>query len=240
MTAEATTPEVAHLSAQEVPQHAGLAAVRAEIARACRDAGRDLASVTLVAVSKTFAAEAIEPVIAAGQRVFGENRVQEAKAKWPPLIARHKGLELHLIGSLQSNKARDAVALFDAIHAVDRDSLAKELAKEITRQGRRPTLFVEVNSGAEPQKAGVLPQDADAFLAACRDRYGLTISGLMCIPPVDDAPAPHFALTAKIARRNGLKLLSMGMSADFATAIAFGATHIRVGTAIFGERTHAA
>jgi len=237
MTAEATPREEAH---EEPPQHAGLAAVRAEIARACRDAGRDVASVRLVAVSKTFAAEAIEPVIAAGQRVFGENRVQEAKAKWPPLIARHNVLELHLIGSLQSNKARDAVALFDAIHAVDRDSLAQELAKEITRQGRRPTLFVEVNSGAEPQKAGVLPQDADAFLAACRDRYGLTISGLMCIPPADEAPAPHFALTAKIARRNGLTLLSMGMSADFATAIAFGATHVRVGTAIFGGRAHAA
>jgi pyridoxal phosphate enzyme (YggS family) len=237
MTADATPRESAH---QEHPQHAGLAAVRAEIARACRDAGRDLASVSLVAVSKTFMAEAIEPVIAAGQRVFGENRVQEAKAKWPPLLARHESLELHLIGPLQSNKARDAVALFDAIHAVDRDSLAQELAKEITRLGRRPTLFVEVNSGAEPQKAGVLPQDADAFLAACRDRYGLTISGLMCIPPVNEAPAPHFALTAKIARRNGLKLLSMGMSADFATAIAFGATHIRVGTAIFGGRTHAA
>jgi pyridoxal phosphate enzyme (YggS family) len=236
MTADATPRE---LPQEERPHHAGLAAVRAEIARACRDAGRDVASVTLVAVSKTFAAEAIEPVIAAGQRVFGENRVQEAKAKWPPLIARHKGLELHLIGSLQSNKARDAVALFDAIHAVDRESLAKELAKEITRQGRQPTLFVEVNSGAEPQKAGILPQDADAFLAACRDRYGLTISGLMCIPPVDDAPAPHFALTAKIARRNGLTLLSMGMSADFATAIAFGATHVRVGTAIFGGRAHA-
>jgi pyridoxal phosphate enzyme (YggS family) len=236
MTTGATPGGLAH---DEQAQHAGLAAVRGEIARACRDAGREAASVTLVAVSKTFTAETIEPVIAAGQRVFGENRVQEARAKWP-LMARHQGLELHLIGPLQSNKARDAVALFDAIHAVDRDSLAKELAKEITRQGRRPTLFVEVNSGAEPQKAGVLPQDADAFLAACRDRYGLTVSGLMCIPPVDEAPAPHFALTAKIARRNGLALLSMGMSADFATAIAFGATHVRVGTAIFGGRTHAA
>ncbi len=218
----------------------GLAAVRAEIARACRDAGRDPASVTLVAIAKTFSAEAIEPVIAAGQRVFGENRVQEAKAKWPPLIARQKArdidLELHLVGSLQSNKARDAVALFDAIHAVDRASLAEALAKEIARQARRPLLFVEINTGAEPQKAGVQPQDADAFLAACRDRYGLTISGLMCIPPLNEAPAPHFALTAQIARRNGLALLSMGMSADFPTAIAFGATHVRVGTAIFGER----
>ena len=214
-----------------------LAAVRAEIARACRDAGRDPASVTLIAVAKTFGADAIEPVIAAGQGVFGENRVQEAKAKWPALRARHGDLELHLVGSLQSNKAREAVALFDAIHSVDRASLAAALAKEIAAQARRPLLFVEINTGAEPQKAGVQPQDADAFLAACRDRYGLAISGLMCIPPLDEAPAPHFALTAQIARRNGLPLLSMGMSADFATAIAFGATHVRVGTAIFGERT---
>jgi len=214
-----------------------LAAVRAEIARACRDAGRDPASVTLIAVAKTFGAEAIEPVIAVGQRVFGENRVQEAKAKWPPLRALHGDLELHLVGSLQSNKAREAVALFDAIHSVDRASLAAALAKEIAAKARRPLLFVEINTGAEPQKAGVQPQNADAFLAACRDRYGLAISGLMCIPPLDEAPAPHFALTAQIARRNGLTLLSMGMSADFATAIAFGATHVRVGTAIFGERT---
>ena len=162
--------------------------------------------------------------------------MQEAKEKWPPLLARHGGLELHLVGPLQSNKARDAVALFDAIHSVDRDSLAAALAKEIARQGRRPLLFAEVNIGAEPQKAGVTPQDMDAFLAACRDRHGLAISGLMCIPPEGEAPAPYFALTAKIARRNGLKLLSMGMSADFPTAIAFGATHIRVGTAIFGAR----
>jgi len=214
-----------------------LAAVRAEIARACRDAGRDPASVTLIAVAKTFGADAIEPVIAAGQRVFGENRVQEAKAKWPALRARHGDLELHLVGSLQSNKAREAVALFDAIHSVDRANLAAALAKEIAAQARRPFLFVEINTGAEPQKAGVQPQDADAFLAACRDRYGLAISGLMCIPPLDEAPAPHFALTAQIARRNGLTVLSMGMSADFATAIAFGATHVRIGTAIFGERT---
>ena len=210
--------------------------MRAEIARACRDAGRDPASVTLVAVSKTFAAAAIAPVIAAGQRVFGENRVQEAKAKWPPLLDRHGGLELHLVGALQSNKAKDAVALFDAIHSVDRASLAEALGKEMAKQARRPLLFIEVNTGAEAQKAGVLPQETDAFLAACRDRYGLTISGLMCIPPQNDAPAPHFALTAKIARRNGLSLLSMGMSADYPTAIAFGATHVRVGTAIFGAR----
>jgi PLP dependent protein len=218
----------------------GLTAVRQEIARACRDAGRDPASVTLVAISKTFGAEAIEPVIAAGQRVFGENRVQEAKAKWPPLITRHSGLELHLVGSLQSNKAREAVGLFDAIHSVDRGSLAEALVKEIAKQRRHPLLFVEINTGAEPQKSGVLPEDADAFLAACRDLYGLAISGLMCVPPFEEAPAPHFALTAQIARRNGLQLLSMGMSADFETAIAFGATHVRVGTAIFGARTSAA
>jgi hypothetical protein len=214
----------------------GLSKVRVEIARACRDAGRDPASVTLVAVSKTFGAGAVEPVIAAGQRVFGENRVQEAKAKWPPLLAGHPGTELHLVGALQSNKAKDAVKLFDAIHSVDRASLAEALGKEIARQGRRPLLFVEINTGAEAQKAGVLPQDANAFVTACRDSYGLAISGLMCIPPHTEPPAPHFALTAKIARRNGLSLLSMGMSADYTTAIAFGATHVRIGTAIFGVR----
>ena len=214
----------------------GLDRVRAEIARACRDASRDPAGVTLVAVSKTFPPEAIEPVIAAGQRVFGENRVQEAKAKWPALMGKHPGIALHLIGPLQSNKAKEAVALFDAIHSVDRPSLCEALAKEIAKQGRSPLLFVEINTGAEPQKAGVLPQDADAFLAACRDKYGLAIAGLMCIPPLEEAPGPHFALTAKIAKRNGLKLLSMGMSADFATAIQLGATHVRVGSAIFGGR----
>jgi pyridoxal phosphate enzyme (YggS family) len=214
-----------------------LAAVRDAIAKACADAGRDPASVTLVAISKMFGADAIEPAIACGQRVFGENRVQEAKAKWPALKERHPGIELHLVGSLQSNKARDAVMLFDAIHSVDRPSLAQSLAQEIVRQGRSPLLFVEVNTGAEPQKAGVLPDATDDFLKSCRETYGLTIAGLMCIPPADEPPAPHFALTAKIARRNGLKLLSMGMSADFATAIAFGATHVRVGTAIFGSRT---
>jgi pyridoxal phosphate enzyme (YggS family) len=214
----------------------GLETVRAEIARACRDAARDPADVTLVAVSKTFGAEAIEPAIAAGQRVFGENRVQEAKTKWPALTEKHEGLALHLIGPLQSNKAREAVALFDAIHSVDRVSLCEALAKEIGKQGRSPLLFVQVNTGAEPQKAGVLPQDADGFLEACRKTYGLTIAGLMCIPPVDEAPGPHFALTAQIARRNGVALLSMGMSADFATAIAMGATHVRVGSAIFGGR----
>jgi pyridoxal phosphate enzyme (YggS family) len=214
----------------------GLAGVEQAIAQACRDHGRERPSVTLIAVSKTFGADAIEPVIAAGQRVFGENRVQEAKAKWPALMAAHPGLVLHLIGPLQSNKAKEAVALFDAIHSVDRPSICEALAKEIKAQGRRPQLFVQVNTGEEPQKAGVAPQDADGFIAACRDKYGLEISGLMCIPPVDQAPAPHFALTAKIAARNGLKNLSMGMSADFATAIQFGATHVRVGSAIFGHR----
>ncbi len=214
----------------------GLQTVRAEIVRACRDAGRDPASVTLVAVSKTFAAAQIEPVLAAGQRVFGENRVQEAKGKWPAIKAKHPDVELHLIGPLQSNKAKEAVALFDAVHSVDRPSLCEALAKEIGKQGKTPLLFVQVNTGAEPQKAGVLPQDADAFLQRCRVDYGLTIAGLMCIPPLEEAPAPHFALTAKIARRNGLELLSMGMSADFATAIALGATHVRVGSTIFGER----
>jgi PLP dependent protein len=210
--------------------------VRADIARACREAQRDSATVTLVAVSKTFAADAIEPVIAAGQRAFGENRVQEAKRKWPPLRETYADIELHLIGPLQSNKAKEAVALFDAIHSVDRESLCEALAKEIEKQGRAPLLFVQINTGAEPQKAGVPPEQADAFLRAARERHGLTISGLMCIPPVREPPGPHFALTAAIAKRNGLKLLSMGMSADFATAIAMGATHVRIGNAIFGTR----
>jgi pyridoxal phosphate enzyme (YggS family) len=214
----------------------GLAAVEREISRACKDARRDRSSVTLVAVSKTFDGNAIAPVIHAGQRVFGENRVQEAKAKWPPLMAEHPGLALHLIGPLQSNKAKEAVALFDAIHSVDRASLCEALAKEIVKQGRHPQLFVQLNTGEEPQKAGIAPADADAFIASCRDVYGLQISGLMCIPPAEDPPAAHFALTAKIAARNGLKLLSMGMSADFATAIQLGATHVRVGSAIFGHR----
>jgi pyridoxal phosphate enzyme (YggS family) len=211
-------------------------AVEEDVARACKEAGRDRTSVTLVAVTKTFNADAIEPVIEAGQRVFGENRVQEAKAKWPGLKAAYPGIALHLIGPLQSNKAKDAVALFDAIHSVDRPSICEALAKEFASQERRPQLFVQLNTGEEPQKAGVAPSEADGFIANCRERYGLPISGLMCIPPVNDAPAPHFALTAKIAARNGLKNLSMGMSADFAIAIALGATHVRVGSAIFGKR----
>jgi len=213
-----------------------LGEVRRRIAQACAEAARDPAAVALVAVSKTFGPDAIAPVIAAGQRVFDENRVQEAKAKWPDLKARHPDIALHLIGPLQSNKAKEAVALFDAIHSVDRPSLCAALAKEIARQGRAPLLFAEINTGAEPQKAGILPDAADGFLRECRDTYGLAIAGLMCIPPLDEAPAPHFALTAKIAARNGLRLLSMGMSADFESAIRFGATHVRVGSAIFGER----
>ena len=218
------------------PSPSGLAIVEAEIVRACRDARRERSSVTLVAVSKTFEAAAITPVIAAGQRIFGENRVQEAKGKWPELMAAQPGLALHLIGPLQSNKAKEAVALFDAIHSVDRPSICEALAKEIVKQDRRPELFVQINTGEEPQKAGIAPSDADDFIARCRETYGLTISGLMCIPPLDDAPAPHFALTAKIAKRNGLTQLSMGMSADFAIAIELGATHVRVGSAIFGKR----
>jgi pyridoxal phosphate enzyme (YggS family) len=215
---------------------AGLAAVEQEIARACKDAQRERASVTLIAVSKTFGADAISHVIAAGQHVFGENRVQEAKAKWPGLMTAYPGIALHLIGPLQSNKAKEAVALFNAIHSVDRPSICEALAKEIKSQGRHPELFVQLNTGEEPQKAGIAPSEADAFIATCRDKYGLSISGLMCIPPVNEAPAPHFGLTAKIAARNGLKNLSMGMSADFAVAIQFGATHVRVGSAIFGHR----
>jgi len=214
-----------------------LATVRGDVDAACRHAGRTSSSVTLIAVSKTVETAALETAIAAGQRVFGENRVQEARRKWPPLKSRHPDLELHLIGPLQSNKAREAVGLFDAIHTVDRASLCEALAKEIARQGRRPRLLVEVNTGAEAQKAGVLPEAADAFIASCRDEFGLAIDGLMCVPPASEPPAPHFALLAKIAARNRLAWLSMGMSADFALAIAFGATHVRVGTAIFGTRT---
>lgn len=213
-----------------------LTAVRQAIAKACQEAQREAGSVRLIAVSKTFPAGAILPVIAAGQQSFGENRVQEARAKWPELKAAHPGIDLHLIGPLQTNKVKDALALFDAIHALDRPSLAQALAREAQKVGRSPLLFVQVNTGAEPQKSGVLPEEADAFLAACRATYELPVAGLMCIPPLDEAPAPHFALLAKIARRNGLEFLSMGMSDDFATAIAFGATHVRVGSAIFGAR----
>jgi pyridoxal phosphate enzyme (YggS family) len=210
--------------------------VEQEIARACSEAGRKRSSVTLIAVSETFGSDAITPVIEGGQRVFGENRVQEAKAKWPALMTAYPDVVLHLIGPLQSNKAKEAIALFHAVHSVDRPSICQALAKEIESQKKHPELFVQINTGEEPQKAGVAPGEADAFIKSCRETYGLTISGLMCIPPVNEAPAPHFALTAKIAARNGLASLSMGMSADFATAIKFGATHVRVGSAIFGHR----
>ncbi len=214
-----------------------LGEIRRQIVSACREAGRDPASVTLVAVSKTFASADIKPVIAAQQRDFGENRVQEAKSKWPELKARYPGILLHLVGPLQSNKVRDALRLFDAIHSVDRVSLCEALAKELEHAQRSPVMFVQVNTGAEPQKAGVLPEDTDQFVRRCRETYQLDVQGLMCLPPVNEPPAPHFALLRKIAERNGLPLLSMGMSADFAEAIAFGATHIRVGSAIFGERS---
>ncbi len=215
---------------------ARLESVRAEIVRAARDFARDPASITLVAVSKTFPAEAIEPVLAAGQRVFGENYVQEAKGKWPRLRERYPDVELHMVGPLQSNKAKEAVQLFDAIHTLDRTSLAEALAKEMAKQGRRPKLLVQVNTGEEPQKGGVVPAEADAFIAACRERFGFEIVGLMCIPPADEPPSPHFALLNTIAARNGLEWLSIGMSADFEAAIQLGATHVRVGSAIFGSR----
>lgn len=213
-----------------------LAEVRARIDAAAKAAGRDPASVRLIAVGKTFGADAIEPVIAAGQRLFGENRIQEAQGKWPELKARHPEVQLHLIGPLQSNKVKDAVALFDVIETVDRPKIARAIAAEMERAGRRPRLLVQVNTGEEPQKAGVLPAETDAFVAECREEHGLEIEGLMCIPPLDEEPALHFALMAKIAERLGLPELSMGMSADFETAIAFGATSVRVGTAVFGLR----
>jgi len=213
-----------------------LANVRERIARACRDAGRDPGEVALVCVSKTFGADEIRPVIEAGQRIFGENRVQEALEKWPALRQDWPDLELHLIGPLQSNKAHDAVQFFDVIETVDRDKIAKALADEIQKTGRHPRLYAQINTGAEPQKAGVLPQEADAFLQRCRKDHGLEISGLMCIPPVDDQASPHFALLNQIAKRNGIATLSMGMSADFELAIQLGATHVRVGGAIFGTR----
>jgi pyridoxal phosphate enzyme (YggS family) len=213
-----------------------LAEVRQHIETAARAAGRDPAAVTLVAVSKTHGAERVRELLEAGQRVFGENRVQEAEEKFPALKAEYTDLELHLIGPLQTNKAREAVALFDVIQSVDRERLATTLAKEMARAGRRPDCYVQVNTGEEPQKAGVLPSEVDAFVAACRDTHKLPIVGLMCIPPVDEEPALHFALLAKMAARNGLAKVSMGMSADYEMAVRLGATHVRVGTALFGER----
>lgn len=213
-----------------------LAAIRDRIDRATADAGRPAGSVTLVAVSKTFDADAIRPVIAAGQRVFGENRVQEAMGKWPALRAETPDVELHLIGPLQSNKAREAVAFFNVIHTVDREKIAAALAEEMHRQGRQPKLLVQVNTGEEPQKAGIPPAEAVAFVARCREVHKLAIAGLMCIPPVDENPALHFALLDELAVRADVPLRSMGMSADFETAIQHGATHVRVGSALFGHR----
>lgn len=215
---------------------ANLADILARIAAAARAAGRDPAEVALVAVSKTQDPAAIEAAIAAGQRRFGENRVQEAQAKYPTLKARCARLELHLIGPLQTNKVKEAVALFDVIETLDRPKLADALHREMERQQRRPRLFIQVNTGEEAQKAGVPPGEADAFIAECRAR-GLVIAGLMCVPPVEESPALHFALLREIARRNGIAGLSMGMSGDFETAVRFGATHVRVGTAIFGARS---
>ncbi len=213
-----------------------LSEVRSRMAKAAAECNREPESVSLVAVSKTFAAEDIRPVIAAGQRIFGENRVQEAQGKWPVLQAETTGLELHLIGPLQSNKAAEAVALFDVIETVDREKIARALAEESKRQKRPLRSYIQVNTGLEPQKAGIAPDDVSAFVRLCRDDLALTVEGLMCIPPVDENPGPHFALLAKLAAENGVERLSMGMSGDFETAIGFGATSVRVGSAIFGSR----
>ncbi len=210
--------------------------VRAALARAAEGAGRDPSEVTLVAVSKTFEAEDVAPIIEAGQRVFGENRVQEAKMKWPGLREGRPDIELHLIGPLQTNKVRDALRIFDVIETVDREGLAAELAKEMPKVGRRPRLYVQVNTGEEEQKAGIPPGEADSFIRRCREVHGLAIEGLMCIPPAEEPPSAHFALLNKIAKRNGIPTLSMGMSADFEEAVQLGATHVRVGSAIFGRR----
>lgn len=245
MSASADVPPDADLlydgrmsSAPAADAAGNLAAIRQRIAAAQRAAGREDAAVTLVAVSKTHGADRVEALLRAGQRVFGENRVQEAQGKFPALKAAWPDLELHLIGPLQTNKAREAVALFDVIQSVDRRKLAEALAQEMAKQGRRLPVFVQVNTGEEEQKAGVAPQEADAFVAECRG-LGLDVVGLMCIPPLDEEPSPHFALLAKIAARNGLRQVSMGMSGDFETAIRLGATHVRVGTALFGERQKA-
>jgi PLP dependent protein len=213
-----------------------LAEVKRRIAEAAQSAGRAADAVTLVAVSKTHGADRVRELLAAGQRVFGENRVQEAEGKFPALKEEFPDLELHLIGPLQTNKAREAVALFDVIESVDREKLAATLAKEMERTGKRPQCFIQVNTGEEPQKAGILPNDLDAFFATCRDTYKLPIVGLMCIPPVGEEPALHFALLAKMAARHGLAKISMGMSADYETAVKCGATHVRVGSALFGAR----
>jgi PLP dependent protein len=216
--------------------HEGLKTVLNGVVTASQRAGRDPAAINLIAVSKTFDAADIVPVIEAGQRVFGENRVQEAKRKWPAIRIRWPDVELHLIGPLQSNKAAEAVQLFDAIHTIDRPRIAEAVAREMASQNKQLKLFVQVNTGREPQKAGIAPEEADAFLATCRDAYGLAIAGLMCIPPAEEDPEPHFALLADIASRNAIAELSMGMSGDYPAAIAMGATYVRVGSAIFGKR----
>lgn len=213
-----------------------LAMVQADIRKAAEASGRDPKTVNLVAVSKFHDAPSIIPVLEAGHRLFGENRVQEAADKWPALRDSYTGIALHLIGPLQSNKVKEAVATFDVIETVDRMKIARALATEFERCGRQLPCYVQVNTGEEPQKAGVPPAEVDAFVKTCRTELGLDIQGLMCIPPVDEEPALHFALLAKIADRNGLAVKSMGMSADYQTAITFGATHVRVGTAIFGHR----
>lgn len=215
----------------------GLSQIRERVAKAEEDAGRPAGSVKLIAVSKVQPLERVEAVLEEGHRIFGENRVQEAAGKWPDFQQRYDGVELHLIGPLQTNKARQAIQMFDAIHSLDRPKLARTLARLAEEEGRCPDLFIQVNTGEEDQKAGVMPADADAFVAECR-ALGLPIVGLMCIPPVDEEPSLHFALLAKIAARNGLDGLSMGMSGDFEKAIALGATHVRVGSAIFGERSY--
>ena len=213
-----------------------LSVVRTKIAAAVREVGREPAAVTLIAVSKTFEAADIRPLLAAGHRVFGENRVQEAKAKWPALRAEFPGVALHLIGPLQSNKAAEAVALFDCIHTIDRPKIARAIADELKTQGRTLQLFVQVNTGEEAQKAGIAPKETAAFVRHCRDELGLSIAGLMCIPPVEEAPAVHFAFLAKLAKQCGVANLSMGMSSDYEAAVQLGATHVRVGSAIFGTR----
>ncbi len=215
---------------------ANLAGIRERIAAAARAAGRSPGAVTLIAISKTQPIERVRAALAAGHRVFGENRLQEAKARWPALKRDYPDIELHFVGPLQTNKAADAVALFDVIHSVDRPKLARKLVEAMNAAGRGPRCFVQVNTGAEPQKAGVAPEEADAVIAGLREDVGLPLAGLMCIPPADEEPAPHFALLAEIARRVGAPCLSRGMSADFETAVRFGATHVRVGTAIFGDR----
>lgn len=228
--------KLGHKHSMNLPHHQALQDVRARIETAAQAAGRKAGEITLIAVSKTFGAEDILPVLQAGQRAFGENRVQEAAGKWPALRSSASRLELHLIGPLQSNKAADAVRLFDVIHTIDRPRIAQAVAAEMAKQARQLQLFIQVNTGDEKQKAGVSVAGADGFVAECRGKYGLQISGLMCIPPVNEAPDRHFALLAKIARRNDLTNLSMGMSGDFETAIKHGATHVRVGSAIFGTR----